>query len=496
MRSVFEYRDGDAAARIGELTVPRRNATVETPTLLPVVNPHVQTLPPSRLASLGAEILITNAYILHQSTDLRDTVIADGVHAALGFDGPIMTDSGSFQLAEYGEIDVTTDEILRFQRDIHTDIATPIDIPTPPDVARDRAQQEIETTHERLEIAAAFDADDMLITAPIQGSTYPDLREQAARRAYATGLDVYPIGGLVPLLNGYRFDDLVTAVAAAKRGLGVDAPVHMFGAGHPMTFALAVAIGCDLFDSAAYAIYARDDRYMTVTGTEHLDDLAYLPCACPVCTEHDANDLKHRPADARDRLLAEHNLRVSFEEIRRIKQAIRAGQLLELIEARARSHPAILDGYQALLDHAVDLERHDPIRGGAFFYLSPESARRPEVARYHDRLARLDPPTPLYLIHGDPPAVDATVWHVIPPFGPVPPALMSTAPLTAELPDEIDDTARAMAVTGITRLVEAAPEVDITFGHRGWPDSVISRLPASVTIESLPNPPAPPDEAQ
>jgi len=160
-----------------------------------------------------------------------------------------MTDSGSFQLSEYGEIDVTTEEILAFQREIGSDIATPVDIPTPPDVSHERAEADLETTQERLEIAEAADTGEMLVSAPVQGSTYPDLRERGGRHADGTDLDVFPVGAVVPLLNDYRYDDdMIDVVVAAKRGLGADAPVHLFGAGHPMMFALAVAMGCDLFD--------------------------------------------------------------------------------------------------------------------------------------------------------------------------------------------------------------------------------------------------------
>ena len=85
----------------------------------------------------------------------------------------------------------------------------------------------------------------MLISAPIQGSTHLDLREQAAKQAYALGFEVFPIGAAVPLLTQYRFKDVVDIIMATKRGLGFDAIVHLFGAGHPMMFALAVASGCD-----------------------------------------------------------------------------------------------------------------------------------------------------------------------------------------------------------------------------------------------------------
>jgi 7-cyano-7-deazaguanine tRNA-ribosyltransferase len=258
----FEVRQYDAAGRIGELSVPRADATVETPALMPVVNPHVQGIPPADLHSdFGAEMLITNAYVIHGSDELRDPALERGLHDLLEFPGAIMTDSGAFQLAEYGEIDVTTPEILAFQRKIGSDVATPVDVPTPPDVDRERAAEELATTRAALSEAVAFDAGEMLVSAPIQGSTHPDLRETAAAHAVGTGLDVFPVGAVVPLLRNYRFSDVVEIVDATKRGLGEAAPVHLFGAGHPMMFALAAAAGCDLFDSAAYALYARTVRY-------------------------------------------------------------------------------------------------------------------------------------------------------------------------------------------------------------------------------------------
>lgn len=119
MSDIFETRVFDAAGRIGELTVPRAGVTIETPALLPVVNPHIQTIDPSELYSrFGAEILITNSYILHGSEDLRDQALDSGLHELLDFPGAIVTDSGSFQLAEYGDIDVDTEEILEFQHAI------------------------------------------------------------------------------------------------------------------------------------------------------------------------------------------------------------------------------------------------------------------------------------------------------------------------------------------------------------------------------------------
>ncbi|MFB6093855.1 MAG: tRNA guanosine(15) transglycosylase TgtA [Halanaeroarchaeum sp.] len=481
MRDIFEIGAQDAGGRIGALQVPRAGVTVETPTLLPVVNPNLITIDPGRFADFGVEMLITNSYIIARDEELRERALSRGLHDFLDFEGAIMTDSGSFQLAEYGEIDTDTAEILAFQRDVGSDVGTPVDLPTPPDVDRERAERELAETQRRLAVAEGVDTGDMLVSAPIQGSTFSDLRERAARRAYETSLDVFPVGAVVPLMNDYRFDDVVDVLAAATRGLGADAPVHLFGAGHPMMFALAAAMGADLFDSAAYAIYARDDRYLTPSGTEHVEDLSYFPCSCPVCSANDPADVRGMAADDRESLLAEHNLRVSMAEIRRVREAIASGSLLELVERRARGHPRMVDGYRALLDHAAQLERRDPAsKDDVFFAVSAESARRPEVLRHHDRLDRLSASGSVLLTEGPDLSGYDEVWRVVPPFGPVPSALSQTYPLTAETPDRAGRAAREAAARGVDALVAANPEASFALAHDGWGGGVLEGVPARV----------------
>jgi len=486
MRECFEVRDTDGAGRIGELSVPRAGVTVETPALMPVINPHLRTVDPAALESdFGAEILITNGYILYKSEAFRERALEEGLAELYDFSGAIVTDSGSFQLSEYGEISVTNAEILAFQRDIGADVGTPIDVPTPPDAGRERAEADLETTKSRIEAAESVDVGGMLLNAPIQGSTYPDLRESAAAHAYGTDLDVFPVGAVVPLMNGYRYAEMIEVVRAAKRGLGADAPVHLFGAGHPMMFALAAAAGCDLFDSAAYALYARDGRYLTVSGTDHLDDLEYFPCSCPVCAEHTPAELRSVSETQRETLLARHNLHVSYRELRTVKQAIREGSLFELLERRARSHPAMVDGYRELLDDAAALERSDPVSKATFFHLSADSARRPEVERHHDRLGRLsvDGDRVLVSAGGDNSRFDET-WRLREPFGPVPPALSDTYPLTAERPERLGRAGYEAAAEGVARLAAANPDTEFAVAHWGWPDSALDRLPEAV--ETLP----------
>ncbi|MFQ3476195.1 tRNA guanosine(15) transglycosylase TgtA [Halonotius sp. F2-221B] len=488
MRDHFEIRDADAAGRIGRLEVPRAGRTIETPALMPVINPNRLTIEPARLeAEFGVEILITNSYIIRETEALREQALDKGLHEMLNFDGAIMTDSGSFQLSEYSDVEVTTEEIIEFQHAIGSDIGTPVDIPTPPDVSREQAESELATTQQALADAEAIDVGEMLLNAPVQGSTYPDLREDAAAHAAATDLDVFPVGAVVPLMNSYRYDDMVEAVAAAKRGLGADCPVHLFGAGHPMMLALAVALGCDLFDSAAYALYARAGRYLTVAGTQQLDELDYFPCSCPICSERTPAELRAEDDDTQTRLLAEHNLHVTFEELRRIKQAIRSGNLLELVDRRARGHPAMYDGYRALLDHADQLEAEDPVSKGTFFHTSAESARRPEVLRHHERLDRLAVPETLLLTEGGAPDDDTydAAWRVVPPFGPFPRELSDSYPFTAAVPDRPDRAGQVAAADGVRALVEANPDTAFTLAVDDWHADALARVPERVEVESL-----------
>ena len=144
----FEILHKDLAGRIGRLST--MHGTIETPALMPVVNPHLPLILPGELEKMGADMIITNSYIIHQDADLKMQAMERGLHDLLGFSGPIMTDSGAFQLSVYGDIDVTPLEILNFQFAIKSDIAVPLDIPTPPDVTRERAESELQITEERL----------------------------------------------------------------------------------------------------------------------------------------------------------------------------------------------------------------------------------------------------------------------------------------------------------------------------------------------------------
>jgi 7-cyano-7-deazaguanine tRNA-ribosyltransferase len=469
MSSRFDIIHKDAAGRIGRLTTP--HGVVETPTVMPVINPNLQTIKPSEMRDFGAQILITNSYIIYRKDELREKALSEGLHALLDFDGPIMTDSGSFQLSVYGEVEVTNEQIIDFQQKIGSDIGVPLDIPTPPDVTFERASEELDITIARLQAARKLVTGDMLLAGPVQGSTYPQLREKCARTLSETGFDVYPFGAVVPLMESYRYADLVDIIAASKKGLDPTAPVHLFGAGHPMMFALAVALGCDLFDSAAYALYAKDRRYITNRGTYHVDDLKYLPCSCPICLKYSPEELKK--AHNSTELIARHNLYVTFEEIRIIKQAIWEGNLLELVEQRCRSHPRMLEALKQMYTHSDWLEKLDPASKSTFFYCGPESAKRPEVVRFASQLDRFTIRGSA-LIRPSPTKLDSGYDNVLvfkPPFGAYPQELAEIYPLNAEVPRTPDHESLEQAYINTIRLAELNPEVEFTyllkerFGH-------------------------------
>jgi len=196
-------------------------------------------------------------------------------------------------------------------------------------------------------------------------------------------------------MEQYLFDTLVHMIMAAKMNLPLERPLHLFGAGHPFMFALAVALGCDLFDSAAYALYAREERYMTETGTSRLRELEYFPCSCPMCSKTTPENVTALSKMEKQAFLARHNLYASFSEIRRIKQAIIEGRLWEHLEIRAHSHPALLRAVKEMATYRRYFEENSPVtKNSGFFFFDSVGLRRPEVVRHSNRLyERYSPPT-------------------------------------------------------------------------------------------------------
>ena len=380
----FELRDRDLLGRIGRLKT--KGGTVETPAFMPVVNPVSQAIPPQRMRDeFGCDIVITNAYIIKKNFGDQPGL---RVHDLIGYDGVVATDSGAYQLLIYGGVEITPEEIIRFQQGLGSDIAVILDIPTGWDETRERVEWTVEETLRRAEAALPLiEGDETLWVGPVQGGAHLDLVERSARLVGGMPYQIHALGSPTEVMENYRFPVLVDMIMAAKRNLPPDRPFHLFGAGHPMMFSLAVALGCDLFDSAAYALFAKAGRYLTPLGTMRLKDLSYLPCSCPVCSGHDAEELKGMLKGERIRALTEHNLHVTMAEMRRVKQAIVEGTLWELMEARSRGHPSLASALRRLMEYKDDLEKHSPAyKGRGVFIFDSGSLARPEVNRHARRL--------------------------------------------------------------------------------------------------------------
>ncbi len=448
---MFEILDKDAMGRVGRLHTP--HGVVETPALIPVINPNIDFISPRELKKMGAEILITNSYIIYRTPELREKALKKGVHGLLETTLPVMTDSGSYQLLVYGDVEVNNAEIVKFQEKIGSDIVVPLDVPTPPDADYQTAKSDLEETLRREREAVEIYEGDGLLALPVQGSTHWDLREKSAEEVSKIGGDVYPVGGVVPLMDTYRFEDVARAVLSAKRKLPPNKPVHLFGAGHPMVFALFVALGCDLFDSAAYALFAKDGRYLTPYGTEKISELNYFPCSCPVCVEYTPEEIRKMDQREREILIGKHNLYVSFEEMRRVKQAIKNNELFELVERRIRSHPYLIQAWRVVREYYDLMEKHDPSAKKVFFYLGPESNFRPAVRRHHERVLWIELEKDEIVISSDY-GVKAD-FYLKPAFGPVPAELMESYPAGhAEIPSEVDEEGYRTAVEGLKKFIE------------------------------------------
>jgi len=383
---MFELKYRDAMGRIGVLHV--KGQKIETPLLLPVINPSAQQIAPDEMKKMGFPGVITNAYIIKQDASLCERALKKGVHKLLDFDGLVMTDSGSYQLYEYGRVDVGPGEIVEFQRDIGSDIGVILDIPSPPDIDIEAAERDVAETLKRAKESIPLKGD-MLLCGTIQGSTHPGLRERAAKEMGGLDFDIYPIGGVVPLMADYRFKDLAEVVMRTKKYLPPEKPVHLFGCGHPMIFALACAMGCDVFDSAAYALYAKDGRYIIASGTLKLKELREFPCSCRICSDNTPKEVLGLDESDRTDLLSRHNLYASIEEIKRVKQSIYEGSLLELVEKQSGSHPYLLDALRHFLSY--NIEHGNPVtKRSAFFYTGAESLLRPEVKRHNLRLDEIE----------------------------------------------------------------------------------------------------------
>lgn len=386
---MFEIRELDLAGRIGRLHT--MHGAIETPAFFPVIDLERQEVGLEEIARLGFKQVITNAYLLLKRYGREPA--EKGVHKILGWDGVIMTDSGAYQILQYGSVDVGLEEIVRYQADIGSDISVILDIPTG-DTDRATAEWSVEETLRRARRAAELIRGTRnLWVLPVQGGRYLDLVEKSAREASRIPeYSVYAVGSPTVFLEKYDYYTVLSIVAAAKKNLPPGKPVHLFGAGHPLIIPYAVALGIDMFDSASYILYARDNRVFTETGVERLDRLHYMPCECPHCSRYSPGELLEMEERERTRILALHNLCMIKKSIDETKQAIKEGRLWELLEALSHHHPSAYESMHVVAENTGYIYRFSPrvrgvVRGVRAYGL--RSLANPRIYYYRDKVLGL-----------------------------------------------------------------------------------------------------------
>ena len=340
---LFEVTVRDGRARLGKLYT--KHGVLETPALLPVINPNIRTIEPREMWDrYGIGALITNSYIIWKHDKLKEIATTNGVHELLNYPGVIMTDSGTFQSYVYGDVEVGVEEIVEFQRSIGVDIATMLDVFSRPDMKYSEVSAAVEETLERSQLSVDT-AQDTMLNGPIQGGLFPDLRKKSAMEMSKFDFSIHPIGGIVPIMEQHRYREYAKIMLSTLPFLPSNRPVHMFGCGHPMLFPMSIALGADLFDSAAYALFARDGRILTPWGTEKLEGLIEWPIIMPCISSHTPEEVRKMDKDDRMKLLSKYNLEITLAELSRCRQAVRDGDIWRLVEQRSHQHPALRDAF-------------------------------------------------------------------------------------------------------------------------------------------------------
>lgn len=371
---MFEIIKSDLGGRIGILHTNR--GRVETPAYVPVIHPVKQSIDCDTIRRMGFEMVITNAYITMKR--YGEEAERRGIHDIIGFDGPVMTDSGGYQVLEYGDLDIQPTRMAAFEAAIMSDIPVPLDKPTGFGLPHDVASSYVDRTLAacRQTITEAPD-NGQIWAGPIQGGEHADLVRRSAQGLVECGYTLMALGSPVEFMESYDYRRLARMISEARGAVPPHMPLHLFGAGHPLTIPLAVALGCDTFDSASYILYAKQGRYITPDGTRRLEELRVLPCSCAVCTSHTPAELA-ADGSCTD-LLALHNLAAIKLEVDATRQAIYEGRLWEYITKKARAHPRLFEATPTLFDNHTIQDGTPRFKAKAAFLFDHIDQHRPEA---------------------------------------------------------------------------------------------------------------------
>jgi queuine tRNA-ribosyltransferase len=362
----FELLSTEGAARRGRLTFPR--GTIETPVFMPVgTYGSVKGMTPASIREIGAQIILGNTFHLFLRPGLDVIERFGGLHRFIGWDKPILTDSGGFQvfsLAERRKISeegvrfaspvdgsqvfLSPEESMRIQHTLDSDIAMIFDECTPYPATEKQASDSMHLSLRWAERSRrAFDDLQCAGSKPpnslfgiVQGGTFPQLRKVSAEGLLNIGFDGYAVGGLAvgePEAERNRTLEETVPLLPAER------PRYLMGVGRPQDIVEAVVRGIDMFDCVMPTRNARNAHIFTRTGVLRIRNAQYEhdtrpldeTCACYTCRNGFSRAyLRHldRCGEMLGPMLATiHNLHYYQDLMRGLREAIAARRLGDFV---------------------------------------------------------------------------------------------------------------------------------------------------------------------
>jgi len=358
-------RDESSDARTGLLHT--NHGVLKTPVFAPVgTQGAVKTLSPGELADLGAQMVLGNAYHLHVRPGIDVIEQCGGLHSFMGWSGPILTDSGGYQVFSLARLRKVREDGVEFnshydgariflgpsesmdiQRRLGSDIAMVFDECAPYPCPRDYACQSVDKT---LAWAASCAEkprpEGQWLFGIVQGGEYADLRERCALELVSIGFDGYAIGGVSV---GEPEDVLIGGIEDSVHALPVDRPRYLMGVGMMHQMVEAVARGVDMFDCVMPTRFGRNGTAFTRTGRYPVKAGEYRcdprpveeGCECYTCRSFSRAYIRHL-LNVNEilgaRLLTLHNIHRYMEFMREIRSAIEQDSSGELRRQWAGRH--------------------------------------------------------------------------------------------------------------------------------------------------------------
>ncbi|MEO8070518.1 MAG: tRNA guanosine(34) transglycosylase Tgt [Acidobacteriota bacterium] len=361
----FEITARDGAARRGRLRLP--HGDVETPAFMPVgTRGAIKGVTLDAVRGLGADIILSNTYHLHVRPGDDLIARAGGLHAFIGWERPILTDSGGYQVfslkgrrrvtddgvvfqshLDGRALSLTPESVVDIQARLGSDVAMIFDeCPSWPatvaeaESAMERTLRWARRGRDRFLALQAGAAPDVLRATPgqaqfgiIQGGTYQALRDRSVQGTLAVGFEAYAIGGLSV---GEPVNAMHEIVAHTAAQLPDDRPRYLMGTGMPDDLVESVARGIDLFDCVLPTRNARNGQLFTSRGPISIKNARYAEdrrapdpeCACPTCRAHSRAYLRHLFMSGEMSAAAlntVHNLHFYLDTMRSIRKAIEFG---------------------------------------------------------------------------------------------------------------------------------------------------------------------------